>query len=48
MEIDEEIGEMIALNEENFCPFAERVKSLLTKVKHQTVDKLLEEKNREV
>jgi hypothetical protein len=39
---------MIALNEENFSPFAERVKTLLSKVKYQAVDKLLEEKKREV
>lgn len=29
MEIDEQMGEIIALAEENFAPFAERVKNVL-------------------
>jgi hypothetical protein len=35
MEIDEHMGEMMALAEESFGPFAERVKSLLSKARHK-------------
>ena len=46
MEIDEQIGEMIALADENFVPFAERVKSALGKVKDKVIsDKNMAQKN---
>lgn len=41
MEIDEHMGEMMALAEENFGPFAERVKSLLSKARHKSHQKEL-------
>lgn len=44
MEIDEHMGDLIALAEENFAPFAERVKTTLSKAKYKFQNKELQQK----
>jgi hypothetical protein len=48
MEIDEEIGEMIVLNEDNFIPFSERVKNILGKVQYKAKNRLFDKRKQEV
>ena len=39
MEIDEQLGEMLLIMEENYAPTAERIKGVLAKVKDHVKNK---------
>ena len=48
MDIDERIGEMLLLMEENYAPTKERITSTLAKVKQYVKNQELEERSQEV
>lgn len=47
MEIDEQLGQMIALADQTYLPFADRVKSALQKSKNYHEDQVILKKHQE-